>query len=188
MSMTIPAHLAPLASLTGGGVIFTFDEDLLTATSRTIADFVGRATPIAATADTAAIRYASATAGAAGDAFTDHWNTLTPGHVGTLITTATSLATALDIAAHAITVVKVAVLGYLSWGAARLAAALTGPGRGGRLRPSDPAHPNPERHRHPQIPHPPDPHPHPRPTPPHPHPQRHAQPHLPFSAPPPISP
>lgn len=130
MSLTLPSHLESLASVTGATEIFTFDETALAAAGRAIASFCSQASPALAASEAAADRYVAAIGGASSDAFVGHWNTLaSSGHAGTLMNASASLATVLEVAAHAVTVVKVAVMGYLTWCAARLAAAaLTGVG------------------------------------------------------------
>ncbi|WP_326821896.1 hypothetical protein [Streptosporangium sp. NBC_01756] len=131
MGITIPPELAHVASLVGASAeLFAWDEDNLHAVADHVAAFAGGTVPSLADAESAAQRFMDSTAGAAADAFGGHWTgAASGGDAGDFTRTALTGATVMAVAAGAIKIIKVGVIGRLAWCARNLAAAAL-PGAG----------------------------------------------------------
>lgn len=126
-----PPEFAHVASLVGASAeLFAWDEDNLRAVADHVAAFAGGTIPSLADAESAAQRFMDSTAGAAADAFGGHWTgAASGGDAGDFTRTALTGATVMAVAAGAIKIIKMGVIGRLVWCARNLAAAAL-PGAG----------------------------------------------------------
>ncbi|MEO3805458.1 hypothetical protein [Nonomuraea sp. B1E8] len=134
MALTLPPAYAEAAALAGlPGELFLWDEDRLDRLGGVLAEFVREVEPGSRDLHESAATFAAADEGAAGEAFTGHWNTMTgEGGTGDVLRAAAWTAAALGFAAMAIRAAKTAVLARLAWLSRQLLVAnLAGPG--GRL-------------------------------------------------------